>query len=129
MFLGLHSRIRSFTSRNPPLNSSSSSPTSSSPALQAPMYFDIIKEPMDLQTIKNNLDENVYVTKEEFAADLYKMCDNCRTYNDPKTEYFHMGVRIEVGCSPLRPGSRSCCPRSHLTGDVRPPRSNTLIAA
>mmetsp|Transcript_28922 Transcript_28922/g.72666 ORF Transcript_28922/g.72666 Transcript_28922/m.72666 type:complete len:498 (+) Transcript_28922:3549-5042(+) len=45
-------------------------------------YYDVIKNPMDLQTIQKRLDSGwYYVTKQIFLADLKRMTDNCLQYN------------------------------------------------
>jgi hypothetical protein len=44
-------------------------------------YFDVIKNPMDLGTIKNKLMENVYKTVQEFKQDLYLIIRNAKTYH------------------------------------------------
>ncbi|KAN0032866.1 hypothetical protein ACTFIV_006798 [Dictyostelium citrinum] len=46
-----------------------------------PDYFDVIKNPMDLSTIKNTLDNNGYSTIKDFAADVRLMFENALTYN------------------------------------------------
>ncbi|RWA07477.1 hypothetical protein EKO27_g7634 [Xylaria grammica] len=45
-----------------------------------PNYFDKIKKPMDLGTIKNKMDHGEYNTAEEFEADVRQIFDNCYTY-------------------------------------------------
>nr|XP_023030372.1 bromodomain adjacent to zinc finger domain protein 2B-like isoform X3 [Leptinotarsa decemlineata] len=49
---------------------------------QFPTYKKIIKEPVDLSTIKNRLLHHVYTTKENFSADVRQMFDNCETFNE-----------------------------------------------
>lgn len=45
-------------------------------------YYEVIKNPMDLQTMQNRLDEGwFYVTREIFIADMKRMVENCKTYN------------------------------------------------
>uniref|UniRef100_A0A914LKY6 Bromodomain containing protein n=1 Tax=Meloidogyne incognita TaxID=6306 RepID=A0A914LKY6_MELIC len=44
-------------------------------------YYDIIKDPIDLGTIRRKMDARQYVTPEEFKSDIMLMCDNCFTYN------------------------------------------------
>ncbi|KNC99009.1 uncharacterized protein SPPG_05959 [Spizellomyces punctatus DAOM BR117] len=55
-------------------------------ALNIPTYFEIIKEPMDLSTIKKKLDQNAYSTPAEFQADVRLMLDNAITFNPPDTQ-------------------------------------------
>lgn len=46
-----------------------------------PDYFDIIKKPMDLGTIKQNLTNNNYTSFKDFIDDINLMFDNCILYN------------------------------------------------
>jgi len=55
-------------------------------ALQIPTYFDIIKQPMDLGTIKIKLHENKYVKADEFAFDMRLVFENAMTFN-PKDHW------------------------------------------
>lgn len=50
-------------------------------------YYEVIKNPIDLGTIKKKLEEKwFYVTKEIFIADFSRMVKNCKSYNG-KTHY------------------------------------------
>ena len=44
-------------------------------------YFDIVKNPMDLGTVKKNLKNNKYKLVEEVLADIQLIWDNCKMYN------------------------------------------------
>ena len=46
-----------------------------------PDYPNIIKNPMDLGTIKNNLNSNKYAKMDEFIRDVHLVFDNCFLYN------------------------------------------------
>ncbi|EPB89608.1 hypothetical protein HMPREF1544_03540 [Mucor circinelloides 1006PhL] len=55
---------------------------------EAPDYFEVIKEPMDLGTVSKKLKAFQYKNKKEFARDLYLIYQNCLDYNtDPHSEY------------------------------------------
>lgn len=41
------------------------------------------------------LKSNYYVTKKLFIADMTRMMTNCRTYNEPETEYFRCANILE----------------------------------
>jgi hypothetical protein len=47
----------------------------------APNYSRIIKEPIDLSTIKKYLSQGRYRTIDDLDKAFTKMFDNCRTYN------------------------------------------------
>ncbi|KAJ7086593.1 hypothetical protein C8R43DRAFT_939447 [Mycena crocata] len=49
--------------------------------LQIPTYFDVIKRPRDLHTIRNKLNSDKYETIEAFEADVQLMVDNAITFN------------------------------------------------
>jgi len=54
----------------------------------APDYYEIIKEPMDLGKMHKKLKRLDYFSKQEFIDDLDLMFDNCKRYNtDPKSIY------------------------------------------
>ncbi|GKT92965.1 ankyrin repeat-containing protein [Colletotrichum tofieldiae] len=45
-----------------------------------PDYFDKVKKPMDLNTVKAKMSRHEYQTEDEFAADVRQIFDNCYTY-------------------------------------------------
>ncbi|KAL6338630.1 hypothetical protein AAG906_021345 [Vitis piasezkii] len=62
----------------------------------APGYYDIIKDPMDLKTISKRIEsEQYYITLEMFLADVRRMFANARTYNSPHTIYYKCATRLE----------------------------------
>ncbi|KAL3070935.1 hypothetical protein niasHS_017060 [Heterodera schachtii] len=54
--------------------------------LNIPDYFDIIKNPMDLQTIKANLDQGKYKNPWEFCEHMWLMFENAWLYNRKNTK-------------------------------------------
>ena len=52
----------------------------------APGYLDLIKKPMDLQTVKKRLVTGVYKHPADFVVDMRLIWENCVTYNDPESE-------------------------------------------
>ncbi|KAG5680626.1 hypothetical protein PVAND_010120 [Polypedilum vanderplanki] len=46
-------------------------------------YLNVIKQPMDLSTIHDKMENGIYKSPEEFAADIRLMINNCVTYNPP----------------------------------------------
>ncbi|XP_064648356.1 histone acetyltransferase KAT2A-like isoform X2 [Lineus longissimus] len=55
---------------------------------EAPDYYEHIKYPMDLKTVTDRLKNRYYVHKKLFIADMLRIFNNCRSYNDPDTEYY-----------------------------------------
>lgn len=53
-----------------------------------PDYYDKIKHPMDLSTIKDKLDKDMYASPDQFRDDISLMLNNCYTYN-PEGSYVH----------------------------------------
>lgn len=47
---------------------------------QMPNYFNVVKRPMDLKTIKGKMDRNEYSTSQEFEADVKQIFQNCYEY-------------------------------------------------
>ena len=57
-------------------------------ALNIPKYRDIIKQPMDLGTIRRKLENQKYTHHTMFADDVHLVFENARTFN-PKTHPVH----------------------------------------
>jgi hypothetical protein len=51
--------------------------------VQIPDYFDIVKSPMDLGTIRQHLEANEYVEPRVLAADVRLVFHNAMLYNAP----------------------------------------------
>jgi len=63
---------------------------------EVPDYYEIIKDPMDLESMEKRVNQgNYYITKDIFLADLKRICDNCRIYNREDTEYYKCANDIE----------------------------------
>lgn len=78
-------------------------------------YYDIIKEPMgklssmsarrcivsltisflDLNTLEQNVENDVYATMDDFVRDTQKIFDNCRMYNAESTNYARCANQLE----------------------------------
>ncbi|KAI8911563.1 Bromodomain-containing protein [Gorgonomyces haynaldii] len=64
-------------------------------ALGIPTYFDVIKNPMDLSTMRKKLDLWEYETADEFEADMRLMINNCFTFNPQGTDVYNLGAQLE----------------------------------
>lgn len=52
---------------------------------EAPNYYEVIKKPMDLNTVLKNLKQLHYTNKQQFVDDIMLIWQNCLMYNsDPK---------------------------------------------
>ncbi len=62
---------------------------------EVPDYFEVITEPMDIQTLENNLESGCYKNKEIFVKDLRKIFNNAKQYNKPHTIYHKYAKDLE----------------------------------
>ncbi|KAF2401902.1 Bromodomain-containing protein [Trichodelitschia bisporula] len=58
-------------------------------------YYDVIKEPMDLATMEEKHEKDLYPTPEDFIRDAKLIFDNCRRYNNETTPYAKAANRLE----------------------------------
>ncbi|KAF4635925.1 hypothetical protein G7Y89_g2172 [Cudoniella acicularis] len=54
----------------------------------APNYFDVVKRPIDLNTIQRKMNNNEYTTSQEFEADIRLIFQNCYEYWTPEDPVF-----------------------------------------
>ena len=50
-------------------------------------YYRIVHRPMDLQTIRENLRQKKYQSREEFLADVNQIVENSTLYNGKKVTH------------------------------------------
>lgn len=60
-----------------------------------PDYFEKVKRPMDLTTIKAKMDRKEYTTDEEFLADVRQIFDNCFTYWKKRDPMWLAGEKLQ----------------------------------
>ena len=58
-------------------------------------YMKVIERPIDLNTIKNNIDNNYYQTFSSFNSDVLLMFSNCKTFNAKGSELYNSGIQLE----------------------------------
>ncbi|XP_045520009.1 nucleosome-remodeling factor subunit NURF301 isoform X1 [Pieris brassicae] len=63
---------------------------------EAPTYYKIIKEPMDLQTVEKKVNDQTYSTLSEFIGDMTKIFDNCRYFNPKDSEFYRCAEGLEA---------------------------------
>lgn len=61
-------------------------------------YYRIIQKPMDLQTIRENLRQKKYQSREEFLADINQVVENSTLYNGPKSSLTIAAQRMLNKC-------------------------------
>lgn len=62
---------------------------------EAPDYYRVIKEPMDLQKVENKVNSKTYNTLSEFIGDMTKIFDNCRYYNPKESQFYRCAESLE----------------------------------
>ena len=62
--------------------------------LQIPDYFDIIKRPMDLSTIKKKLDTGQYADPWQYVDDVWLMFDNAWLYNRKTSRVYRYCTKV-----------------------------------
>lgn len=62
--------------------------------LGIPDYFDIVKKPMDLSTIKRKLDTGMYQDPWEYVDDVWLMFDNAWLYNRKTSKVYRYCTKV-----------------------------------
>ncbi|KEF56857.1 histone acetyltransferase [Exophiala aquamarina CBS 119918] len=62
---------------------------------EVPDYYEVIKEPMDLSTMEERLQNDLYPRPEDFVKDAKLIFDNCRRYNNETTPYAKSANKLE----------------------------------
>lgn len=57
-------------------------------------YFDIVKKPMDLSTIRRKLDSGMYKDPWEYVDDVWQMFDNAWLYNRKTSRVYKYASRV-----------------------------------
>lgn len=60
-----------------------------------PDYYVQIKEPMDLETMQNKIENDKYEKFEDFVHDVRLISNNARIYNDKSTPYYKNANKLE----------------------------------
>lgn len=63
-------------------------------SLNVPDYFDVIKEPMDLSTVKERLESDFYESIDGFIYDMRLIWDNAMKYNRPDSSIYEMAQSL-----------------------------------
>lgn len=107
---------------------------------KAENYFDLIKKPMDLTTLRLKLKNNNYNTIDEFVADMRLICDNARLYNGAQSFYGMMSDDIQTEINKLLKKRQKELTSPYKTAgeliqrmktflDLAPPEIDDVIAA
>ena len=60
-----------------------------------PDYYSVIKNPMDMETIKKRIKSNSYKTLKKFKSDVILMFENCKAYNDPTSILYQDACELQ----------------------------------
>ena len=91
---------------------------------EVPDYANVIKNPIDLGTMKEKLGASLYSSLEEFESDFHLMIRNCLLYNDKETIFYRAGIKMkEFGNGVFRQARREL----EKSGMLAPPIADAEI--
>ena len=61
---------------------------------EVPDYMDVVKEPMDLSTMRHKIENFRYQSVDDLQKDFNLMIANCLAYNSKETVFYRAGVRM-----------------------------------
>ena len=67
----------------------------------APGYFDVVKEPMDLSLIRDMIKDGKIATLKDFRRHFTLIIDNAKAYNPPGNTIHEMAVEFATAINPL----------------------------
>lgn len=67
----------------------------------APGYSTIIKNPMDFSTMKQKINNDLYVSIDDIKDDFNLMCENAKIYNQPDTIYYKAAAKLQASCQKI----------------------------
>ncbi|XP_048774287.1 CREB-binding protein-like isoform X2 [Ostrea edulis] len=86
--------------------------------LNIPDYFDIVKKPMDLSTIKRKLDTGQYTDPWQYCDDVWLMYDNAWLYNRKTSRVYKYSSKLaevfEAEIDGVMQSLGYCCGRKHV---------------
>jgi hypothetical protein len=65
-------------------------------ALGIPQYTQIITQPMDVSTIEKKLAAKEYAVPQGFVDDVYRMLNNCFTFNQRGHSVYEFGLKVKA---------------------------------
>ncbi|VDM46535.1 unnamed protein product [Toxocara canis] len=61
-----------------------------------PQYYDVIEKPIDMTMIKEKVDEDQYISSDDFMADIALLFSNARTFNEPGSQIYRDSSTLEA---------------------------------
>lgn len=92
---------------------------------EVPDYMDVVKEPMDLSTMRKKLRQGEYLSFDEMETDFNLMVQNCLAYNNKDTIFYRAGIRMRDQCAPVFKSTRRELIRD---GIIAEPQSDESLA-
>lgn len=59
-------------------------------------YYNVIKKPIDLETMGKRIQAHKYHSRAEFLQDIELLADNCRAYNGPNSQFTRQAEAIQA---------------------------------
>lgn len=60
----------------------------------APGYFDVIKHPMDLSTVRQHLEDKTIKTPQQFYDEMMLICSNALLFNDVESDLYDLALEL-----------------------------------
>ncbi|XP_026193636.1 uncharacterized protein LOC34619368 [Cyclospora cayetanensis] len=62
---------------------------------EAPDYYEVVKHPIDISSMRRKNKSGGYRTKQELGSDMVRMFENCRLYNNSDTIYYKYADELQ----------------------------------
>ncbi|XP_024083809.1 peregrin [Cimex lectularius] len=94
---------------------------------EVPDYSDVVKNPMDLSTMRNKIEAFEYSSLQEFQADFHLMINNCLAYNSKDTIFYRAALKmLDQGGALLKQAQQDLDLLGLNTGCLSPSYSDVL---
>jgi hypothetical protein len=90
-------------------------------------YLQIVERPMDLGTIKSNIEKNIYANIDECARDVRQVWTNCMLYNRDGSEYYHLADKFSQAFEEAYAALRSLSNLESTEDDNKTPSADARI--
>lgn len=60
----------------------------------APEYFEVVKNPMDLSTVRKHLEDKTIKTPEDFYSEMLLICSNAMLFNDAESDLYDLAQEL-----------------------------------
>ncbi|KAL8435610.1 hypothetical protein Efla_005955 [Eimeria flavescens] len=103
---------------------------------EAPDYYEVVKHPVDISSMRRKNKNGGYRTKQELGSDIVRMFENCRQYNSSDTIYYKYADELQqfiwpkyeaLPGPPKRPLADASAPSS--ASSRRPPAAYSISSA